>query len=218
MVLGAVVVALLVQASAPGVSGPDTATVRQDTTAVVRRRADSTAASIPREPLLDARAVPAWAQPAVTDTQPRRRRHAVSYSDWYYRRLQVHRWGSWLELPVFGTEYWLGQKLINDVQLSSWVKPTHSVVAGALGGLFTINTITGVWNLYESRNDTEDRALVWTHSALMLASDAGFMVTGALAGGAKRAGSERNAHRDVAIASMSVATLGTLLMWFKRGL
>ena len=217
MVLGALVIALLVQASAPTAGGRDSIRAPHDSAAVTIP-ADSAVARARRELLLDAREVPAWARPAAPDTQPRRRPHAVEYSDWYYRRLQVHRWGSWLELPVFGTEYWLGQKLINDVQLANWVKPTHAAVAGVLGGLFTINTVTGVWNLYDSRNDTEDRALVWTHSALMLASDAGFVITGALAGSAKHSGSGRNNHRNVAIASMSLATAGTLLMWIKRGL
>lgn len=217
MVLGAIAIAVLIQGSAPAATRADTS--RPRTGAVVTSTSpDSTAATVFRIAVVDARPMPAWANPAATDTQPRRRRHAIAYSDWYYRRLQIHRWGSWLELPVFGTEYWLGQKLINDVQLASWVKPTHTAVAGVLGGLFTINTVTGVWNLYESRHDTDDRALVWTHSALMLASDAGFAITGALGGSAKRSGSGRDNHRNVAIASMSLATAGTLLMWIKRGL
>lgn len=213
MLFGAIA-CLLIQASAPAASRPDTSVARQDR-ATILIPADS-ASTTPRRDLSgDARAVPGW-ELAAADTQPRRR-HAIEYSDWYYRRLQIHRWGSWLELPVFGTEYWLGQKLINDVQLASWVKPTHGAVAGVLGGLFTINTITGVWNLYDSRNDTEDRKLVWTHSALMLASDAGFLITAALAGDAEEAGSSRTAHRNVAIASMGLATAGTVLMWIKRG-
>jgi hypothetical protein len=216
MVFGALVLAVLVQGSpsAADTAGPSTPHRDSEVASIA---ADSAASPRRRIAVLDARPVPAWALSAVSDTQPRRRRHAVEYSDWYYRRLQIHRWGSWLELPVFGTEYWLGQKLINDVQLANWVKPTHTAVAGVLGGLFTVNTITGVWNLYDSRHDTEDRALVWTHSALMLASDAGFAITGALAGGAKRAGVDRNAHRAVAITSMSLATAGTVLMWVKRG-
>jgi hypothetical protein len=76
-----------------------------------------------------------------------------------------------------------------------------------------------VWNLYDSRNDTEDRPLVWTHSALMLASDAGFLITAALAGDDNEfGGNNRNRHRTAAITSMSLATAGTLLMWIKRGL
>lgn len=214
MVVGAIAV-ILIQISAPAAGPTDIVPARQDT-ATVRASADSAAAALRRESFGDARAVPAWAYPAAADTQPRRRR-AIEYSDWYYRRLQVHRWGSWIELPVFGTEYWLGQKLINDVQLAGWVKPAHSAVAGVLGGLFAINTITGIWNLYDSRNDTEDRKLVWTHSALMLASDAGFAITGAIGHHARFAGSRRTAHKNIAIASMSLATAGTVLMWIKRG-
>lgn len=217
MVLGAIAMVVLIQSSAPVAAISDSSHAYRDTAATLPA-ADSAVTQSRRELLLDAREVPAWAQPAPADTQPRRRPHAVEYSDWYYRRLQVHRWGSWLELPVFGTEYWLGQKLINDVQLANWVKPTHAGVAGVLGGLFTINTVTGVWNLYESRNSTEDRALVWTHSALMLASDAGFAITGAIGHRARFPGSDRTAHRNIAIASMGLATAGTVLMWIKRGL
>ncbi|HEV8495633.1 MAG TPA: hypothetical protein VGQ56_02140 [Gemmatimonadaceae bacterium] len=148
----------------------------------------------------------------------RRRPRAVSYSDWYYRRLEIHRWGSYAELPLFGGEYWLGNKLISRDEIpASWMKPMHSMVAGALGVLFTVNTITGVWNLYESRESTDDRALVWTHSALMLAADAGFAITGALAGDAHHLGRAADRHRNAATISIGLATAGTALMWMKRG-
>jgi hypothetical protein len=166
---------------------------------------------------VDARVVPTWALPAAQDTEPRKRKHAVQYSDQYYTRLQIHRVGSWLELPVFGTEYWLGQKLINDSPLSSWVKPTHTTVAAMLGGLFVVNTATGLANLVESRGSTDDRALVWTHSALMLAADAGFIATAAVAGGAHHSVQGEDRHRNVALVSIGVATVGTVLMWVKRG-
>jgi hypothetical protein len=169
-----------------------------------------------REPSVDARLMPRWERAAWRDTIPRRKR-AVEYSDWYYRRLQVHRWGSWLELPVFATEYWLGQKLVSDRAVGDWVKPTHVAVAGVLGGLFTINTVTGLWNLYESRQDTDQRALVWTHSALMLAADAGFAITPLLAEDAREQEGGGN-HRTMAVTSMGLATVGTLLMWVKRGM
>jgi len=175
------------------------------------------AAVVPRSLVSDARVVPAWALPPAQDTQPRKRRRAVQYSDAYYTRLQIHRVGSWLELPVFGTEYWLGQKLINDSPLSGWVKPTHTTVAVVLGGLFVVNTATGLANLVESRSSTDDRALVWTHSALMLAADAGFVATAAVAGQAGHSLSGQNRHRNVALTSIGVATVGTVLMWVKRG-
>jgi len=167
---------------------------------------------------MDARLLPGAIQIAAQDTQPRRRRRAVTYSDWYYRRLQIHRWGSWLELPVFATEYWLGNKLIShDETPASWVKPSHETVAYTLGALFTVNTITGVWNLWDSRHDTDERALVWSHSALMLAADAGFGLTGLLAGDAGHTTADANRHRAAALTSIGLATAGTLLMWVKRG-
>jgi hypothetical protein len=183
-------------------------------------RAESPPDSVtPRRSLvLDARVMPVWAMPPAQDTQPRKRRHAVQYSDQYYTRLQIHRVGSWLELPVFGTEYWLGQKLINDSPLAGWVKPTHTTVAAVLGGLFVVNTATGLANLIEAGRSTDDRALVWTHSALMLAADAGFIATAAVAGQAHHSVSGQNRHKNVAVASIGVATVGTLLMWVKRGL
>jgi hypothetical protein len=171
-----------------------------------------------RKTSMDARLVPNWSRSSATDTIPRRRK-AVEYSDEYYSRLQLHRIGSWLEFPIFGAEYWLGQKLISpDETPADWVKTTHAIVAGGLGGLFAINTITGVWNLYESRSDTDQRALVWTHSALMLASDAGFAITASLAGGAHDSFRTRDRHRNAALVSMGVASAGTLIMWLKRGL
>ncbi len=217
MIVASLVVAALLQVAVP--TSDSTGTIplpgasRGATSAPAGSAAD--AAWYRREPSVDARLMPRWER-ATLDTIPRRRR-AVEYSEWYYRRLQVHRWGSWLELPVFGTEYWLGQKLISGGEREDWVKPTHATVAGVLGGLFAINTVTGVWNLYESREDTDQRALVWTHSALMLAADAGFVTTALLA---QDAGDDRGAkrHRTVAVTSMGLATAGTLVMWVKRGL
>ena len=78
--------------------------------------------------------------------------------------------------------------------------------------------MTGVWNLYDSRHDTDERALVWSHSALMLAADAGFAVTGLIAGDADHSTSGANRHRTAALTSIGLASAGTLLMWVKRGL
>jgi len=48
----------------------------------------------------------------------------------------------------------------------------------------------------------------------MLASDAGFLWTGAIAGQAKRSNDAARRHRDVALGSIGVSTLGTVMMWF----
>lgn len=166
---------------------------------------------------LDARLVP-HVELAPDDTNPPRRRpRAIEYSDWYYRRLLIHRWGSYLELPVFAAEYYFGQKLLNGpFPVPSWYRPAHIATAVTLGGLFGVNTITGLWNLWDSRQATDQRGLVWTHSALMLASDAGFLATAALAHGARRGANDAVRHKNVAMASFGVATLGTVIMWFGR--
>ena len=218
MIVASVFVAALLQAGVPASDTSEAAHVPvaiREATSAPASSAERTA-WYRREPLVDARLMPRWDRTRMLDTIPRRRR-AVEYSDWYYRRLQVHRWGSWLELPVFATEYWLGQKLVSGREREDWVKPTHVAVAGVLGGLFTINTVTGLWNLYESRQDTDQRALVWTHSALMLAADAGFAITPLLAEDAREQEGGGN-HRTMAVTSMGLATVGTLLMWVKRGM
>ena len=86
-------------------------------------------------------------------------------------------------LPLFAAEYALGQNLLNDSHPSAWLKPTHVGVALGVGALFTVNTVTGAWNFWESRHDPSDRARRWIHASLMVASDAGFVWTGAIAGG-----------------------------------
>jgi hypothetical protein len=115
-------------------------------------------------------------------------------------------------LPLFAAEYALGQNLLNG-NSPSWVKPTHLAVAFGIGGLFTVNTVTGAMNLWESRRDPAGRTRRWVHSALMIASDAGFAVAGAM--GDEAAGSDaRRRHRNVALGSIAVSTAGTALMWF----
>jgi hypothetical protein len=47
----------------------------------------------------------------------------------------------------------------------------------------------------------------------MLLADAGFLYTASLAGGAKESDAGANKHRNAAIASISVATASTLMMW-----
>jgi hypothetical protein len=220
MIVGWLCIALLLQTAAPPApvaapsSGDTTRVAAPDST--VRRDSASTAPG-GLAPVFDARLMPNARYAVLQDTL-RKRRRAVSYSDAYYTRLQIHRYGSYVELPVFAAEWWLGNKLTSTDEIpGSWVKPTHATVAGVLGALFTVNTVTGVWNLYESRHDTEDRALVWSHSALMLASDAGFAITGLLADNAKRSTRDANRHRDAALVSMGLGTAGTVLMWAVRG-
>lgn len=155
------------------------------------------------------------------DTPVVRRPRAVEYSDQYYTRLTIHRYGSYIMLPLFAGEYVLGQNLINDANPPSYMKPTHLAVAWGIAGLFTVNTVTGAMNLWESRGDPSNRALRITHTVLMLASDAGFAITGAMtpknhSSDFAEIQSSRNRHRNWAIGSMALSTAGTALMWFVK--
>jgi len=152
------------------------------------------------------------------------RPRAVEYSDWYYRRLAIHKAASYATVPLFVAEYFVGQELF-DGDASSGMKSTHQALATGIGVLFGANTITGAWNLWDSRHESQGRARRITHSVLMLAADAGFVATASLApeGDEGSEGNEgledgegssnRDTHRAVAIGSMAVA-LGSYLMMF----
>ena len=153
------------------------------------------------------------------DTVARKRPKSIEYSDAYYTRLKIHRIASYAELPLFAAEYVLGERLIKEDRTgfpSQGVKTAHTTVALGLGALFTVNTVTGVWNLWESRSDPANRALRLIHSVAMLGADAGFAWAGASGGGAKEDISNANHHRTIAVSSMALATAGTAMMWFFR--
>src|SRR5438067_1149252 len=129
-----------------------------------------------------ARTVGATVPRAADDTTRPRRRRAVEVSDAYATRLAIHRVASYTMPPLFVAEYVLGQKMIKEREdlarginnpVNSNTRSAHQWVAGGVAALFGINTVTGVWNLYETRHQEEGRALRVTHAFLMLASDAG---------------------------------------------
>jgi hypothetical protein len=167
-------------------------------------------ASAPSDSAVTVTAAPLVTSP--TDTVKRRPR-AVEYSDAYFTRLQIHRIGSYTMLPLFGAEYALGQNLMNGKPQQGWVKGGHAAVALGVGALFTVNTVTGVWNLWEARSDPAGRPRRLLHSALMIAADAGFAWTGQLAGSAKHNVNAQQKHRNVALGSMAISTVGAGMMW-----
>lgn len=151
-----------------------------------------------------------------TVSRKRPRPRAIEYSDAYYTRLQIHHIASYTELPLFAAEYVLGQRLINEERTgfpSQSLKTAHTTVALGLAALFTVNTVTGGWNLWESRKDPPGRTLRFIHSVAMLGADAGFAWSGASGGGAKHSLTGANQHRTIAISSMALATAGTAMMW-----
>jgi hypothetical protein len=177
-----------------------------DTTAAVRDSTDAVGG--PR--IIDARAGLA----AVADTTPRRRPRAVEVSDAYALRLRIHRYASYATIPLFAAQTIAGNQMWQSGSDNpSWAKSMHSVGAAGLGALFTVNTVTGVWNLWESRGVSEGRTLKLVHSALMLASDAGFAYAGIKLGpDAHNSFSKRQEHRRVAYISMGGALAGYATM------
>src|ERR1041384_7491789 len=96
----------------------------------------------------------------------------IELSDWYYRRLTIHRWVAVGMLPVFAAQWAAGQRLYDDSrEAPTWAKTTHRVGATVLATGFTINTVTGVWNVWDSRSVKQGRALRTVHGISMLVAD-----------------------------------------------
>jgi hypothetical protein len=155
---------------------------------------------------------------AVADTTPRRAK-AVEVSDAYELRLRIHRYASYTMLPLFAVQSVAGNQLFqadkSGAEPPGWAKSVHSAGAAGLGALFTLNTVTGVWNLWESRSNEVGRTKRLLHSALLLGSDAGFTWAGIkLASDAKHDSGARDEHKNVAYYSMGAAAIGYGIMYF----
>ena len=76
-----------------------------------------------------------------------------------------------------------------------------------------MNTVTGAWNLWDSRSVPQGRALRYAHAVLMLTADAGFTYAGAkLSDEAETSADKRKLHRTVALSSMGVAAFSGVMM------
>ena len=136
----------------------------------------------------------------------------VEYSDGYFTRLTIHRWASYLTVPLFAAQYVVGSKLIDG---DSSMRGVHGALTGAIGTLFVVNTVTGGWNAWEARKDPAEKNRRTLHSVLMLLADAGFVATGALAHEHEDGGGssgDNSAHRNMAIASMGTALVSYAIM------
>lgn len=169
----------------------------------------------------DVEAAPA-AEPSLTasaraaaalgfQTAPAPRPMAFEYSDGYRTRLKIHKYASFATLPLFVAQFAVGQKLY-DGNASDSTRSAHTALAVSTAALFGVNTVTGVWNLYEGRKDPNKSTKRKVHGILMLVADAGFVATGALAPDDDDGGGDRSTHRTVALASMGVATVAYLIM------
>ena len=142
-----------------------------------------------------------------------RRAKAVEVSDFYELRLRVHRYASYATIPLFVAQTVAGNQLMqadkSGAAKPGWASGVHSAGAAGLGVLFTLNTVTGVWNLWDSRHNDVGRTKRIVHSVLLLAADGGFALAGSSGGDdAEQSQASRNHHRDIAYASMGTALVG----------
>lgn len=165
------------------------------------------------EPVLRLRSRLTLATPASIQQRPK----AVELSDGYYTRLRIHKYTSYAMVPLFIAQYAVGRKLYNGTGENESLRGLHSTLAAGMYVGFGINTVTGAWNLWETRAQPEGRTRRYVHSILMTAAAAGFVATSMLAPDDEEGSANSTAaatHRNVAIASMSTAVVGGLMMVF----
>lgn len=155
-----------------------------------------------------------------SDTPPpapaAQRVRAVEVSEWYGRRLTIHRWLSYTTIPLFAFQYAAGKQIWDKGSAApAWARSGHRIGAATVAGVFTVNTVTGAWNLWESRATEEGRTRRYLHAASMLIADAGFTWAGAvLSEQAERDSRKKRLHRTVALSSMGITVTSGLLMRF----
>ncbi|HEX3866523.1 MAG TPA: hypothetical protein VHV78_07200 [Gemmatimonadaceae bacterium] len=154
---------------------------------------------------------------APTDTPPPRARprpKAVEVSDWYARRLAIHQYVAYATIPVFALQWAAGEQLYDKgAEAPTWAKTMHRAGATALAGMFTVNTVTGAWNWWDSRSQPKGRLLRTFHALSMLTADAAFTYTGAkLSNEAETSEQKRHEHHVVALEATGLTAVSGLAM------
>ena len=138
----------------------------------------------------------------------RPRIRAVTYSSMYATRLTIHRIGSYATIPLFIGQYITGSQLLaHGRQAPPWALHVHGPIATAVTTLFTVNTVTGLWNMWEARMDCSGRFARTVHGLLFMVADAGFAYTGWLSGRARTSNSIRHFHKQMALESMGISLI-----------
>jgi hypothetical protein len=156
-------------------------------------------------------AFPSEPQTASSQVPPSRPK-TFSYSNGYLVRRKIHKYASIATLPLAISEAVVGQKLMDRTgDESDSLRSAHSALATGIGVLFGIESVTGIWNMWEARKNPNHRGKRQFHGILMLAADAGFVATAAMAPGddeGESQGSTRaSTHRAVAFASLALRPL-----------
>ena len=144
----------------------------------------------------------------------KKKRVLVEYSDWYGRRLAVHRVLSWAMIPLFAVSYWTGEKLATNGRVNSpyYIRALHPYAATGASVVFGVNTLTGLWNLWDARHDPAGRKKRIIHSVLFMIADGGFAYAGSIGKQARDDGAIRDKHRTIALSSMGVSYVSMMIM------
>jgi hypothetical protein len=164
-------------------------------------------------------AITAWAQDTQTAPPPPPPASPSPYTHAYEVRKDIHKYASYATLPLFATEFALGEALPSEPGHSGATRGLHAAVGTGLVGLFFVNTVTGGWNLWQSRHEKEHRTPRMIHGFLMIGANAGFVATTASAPSNHNPSTfdhDRTVHRNLAIASIGIGTAGYLLAVFGR--
>jgi hypothetical protein len=144
---------------------------------------------------------------------------ASPYTHAYEVRKDIHKYASYATLPLFAAEYALGQSLPSEPGNSGSARGLHGAVGAGLVGLFFVETVTGGWNLWQSRHEKNHRTPRMIHSFLMIAANAGLVATTVSTPSHHNPSTfahDRTVHRNIAIASIGVGTAGYLVSLFAR--
>jgi len=168
----------------------------------------------------------AWQGPIVlapVDT-PVRRRRIVELSDWYGRRLMVHRITAYTVPALFAWQWYKGDQLMDRARgegsFDSDPKSGHELGAVLITSAFAINAVTGAWNLWEARGTPQGSTARWLHTISMVAAAGGFAYAGLkltddidAAQTFDDAMQARKNHRNLALTSMGVTVVSGVGMW-----
>lgn len=154
--------------------------------------------------------------------QRRRRPVVYTYSHAYDVRNRIHHYASYTMLPLFVAEAIVGQKLYNNPIQTRNLRHWHGALATGIYTLFAVNTVTGVWNMWDGRHDPNGRTRRTIHGLLMLAADVGFVATAASTpnsrtfNGLLNFESQKVVHLQMAMTAVGIATAGYLIMLFRH--
>jgi len=158
----------------------------------------------------------------VLPDSAKKRPKSIEYSHGYEVRADIHKFTSYATGPLLLAQYLSGESILHKgSEAPSWAQDIHRPVSMMLGGVFLVNTVTGVWNLAESKGDPAGKTRRTVHGALMLLADAGFAYSAAIAPSIEDidqriAEGQRGGwtdHKKFAMASIGVATVGYLMMY-----